>query len=128
MGMEIVRRVMEIIWQYRIKGSLKFWALENPTGYLRQFLGRPCFKFEQWQFGEKIIKRTDIWGYFNNPVPPVKRKPANMVSRNPSGRTNGRDYSSPKCPPQYKHLKLDRAALRAITPPGFARAFFEKNQ
>jgi len=128
MGMEIVRRVMEIIWQCRIKGTLKFWALENPVGYLRQFLGRPCFTFEQWQFGENIIKRTDIWGYFNSPVPLVKRKPSGMTVRSPSGRTNARDYSIPKCPPEYKHLKLDRASLRAITPPGFAQAFFEKNQ
>jgi len=128
MGMETVRRVMEIIWLCREKGSLKFWALENPMGYLRQFLGRPCYTFEQWQFGEKIIKRTDIWGYFDNPVPLVKQKPSGMTVRNPSGRTNARDFSSPKCPPEYRHLKLDRAALRAITPPGFARAFFEKNQ
>ncbi|MDR0300847.1 MAG: hypothetical protein LBI04_00855 [Treponema sp.] len=127
-GMEIVQRVMQIIWQCRLNGSLKFWALENPTGYLRQFLGRPCFTFEQWQFGEKIVKRTDIWGYFNNPVPLVKKRPDDMVVRNPSGRTNSRDFSIPKCPPEYRHLKLDRAALRAITPRGFAKAFFEKNQ
>jgi len=127
LGMEIVQRVMEIIWLCRIKGSLKFWALENPTGYLRQFLGRPYFTFEQWQYGEKVIKRTDIWGYFNNPVPLIRKKPSGMTARNPSGRTNARDFSVPKCPPEYKRLKLDRAALRAITPPGFAKAFFEKN-
>ena len=34
-GLEIVRRVMEIIWLCRIKGTLKFWAFENPAGYLR---------------------------------------------------------------------------------------------
>jgi len=126
-GMEIVEAVMQIIWFCRIKYSLKFWALENPTGFLRQFLGRPCYTFEQWQFGEFIIKRTDIWGYFNNPVPAVKKKPTIIYDKYPGGRKNSRDFSIPKCPPEYEDLKLDRAALRAITPPGFARAFFEKN-
>jgi len=128
MGMEIVRRVMEIIWECRIKGSLKFWAIENPMGFLRQFLGRPCFTFEQWQFGESMVKKTDIWGYFNKPTPTVREKPLGMTVRNISGKTNSKDFTKPKCPPEYKHLKLDRAALRAITPPGFAQAFFEKNQ
>jgi hypothetical protein len=126
-GMEIVQRVMEIIWQCRLKGTLKFWALENPTGFLRQFLGRPCFTFEQWQFGEFLVKKTDIWGYFNNPTPVIKKKPLGMMFMQPNGRTNARDFSKPKCPPEYKHLNLDRAALRAITPPGFANAFFKAN-
>ena len=127
-GMEIVQCIMEIIWEARKNGTLKFWALENPTGYLRQFLGRPCYSFEQWQFGENIVKKTDIWGYFNNPVPPVKEKPPNMIIRNPNGRTNSRDLSIPKKPLEYEHLNLGRADLRAITPPGFAMAFFKENQ
>ena len=127
-AMEVVHSVMQIIWRCRIEGSLKFWALENPMGYLRQFLGRPAFVFEQWQYGESIIKKTDIYGYFNNPVPSVRVKPADMVVRNPNGRTNSRDLSIPKCPLEYRHLKLDRAALRAITPSGFAKAFFEANR
>jgi len=127
MGMEIVKRVMEIIWQCRISGSLKFWALENPVGYLRQFLGKPFYTFEHWQYGEPLIKRTDIWGYFNNPTPAVKKKPSGMVVRYPNGRTNSLVYHSYQCPPEYKHLNLDRAALRAITPPGFAKAFFKAN-
>ena len=108
--------------------SLKFWALENPTGYLRQFLGKPCFVFEHWQFSEYIIKKTDIWGYFNNPVSIVKEKPSGMLIRNPNGRTNSRDLSIPKCPVEYMDLKLDRAAIRAITPKEFAEAFFRANR
>jgi len=127
-GMEIVRRVMEIIWQCRLNGGLRFWAIENPTGYLRQFLGRPCFTFEQWQFGEKIVKKTDLWGYFNSPVPIIKKRPPDIMIRNPNGKTNSRFYSIPKCPSEYIHLKLNRSALRAITPPGFAKAFFIVNR
>ena len=126
-GMEIVRCVMNIIWQCRAQGGLKFWALENPMGYLRQFLGRPCYTFEQWQFGQTLIKKTDIWGYFNKPVPTVKKKPPGLTVKFPSGRTNARDWGKPKAPPEYEHLNLDRTALRAITPPGFAKAFFKAN-
>ncbi|MDR2663067.1 MAG: hypothetical protein LBC31_08735 [Treponema sp.] len=126
-GMEIVETCLRIIWGCRIQGSLKFWAIENPTGFLRQFLGRPCFSFKQWQFGEQKIKHTDIWGYFNEPVPTVREKPAELILTSPNARYNSRDWSKVNCPPESAHLKLDRAALRAITPPGFARAFFKAN-
>jgi hypothetical protein len=126
-GMKIVEACLRIIWTCRIQYTLRFWALENPTGFLRQFLGRPCFSFEQWQFGERKIKRTDIWGYFNEPVAPVKERPSDLIERTPKGRCNARDWSKMNCPPEYAHLQLDRAALRAITPPGFVWAFLKAN-
>jgi hypothetical protein len=126
-GMEIVKACLSIIWTCRVQNILKFWALENPTGYLRQFLGRPCFTFEQWQFGGQKIKKTDIWGYFNVPKSTIKEKPENLIRMSPKSRYNSRDWSKLNCPAEYAHLKLDRAALRAITPPGFARAFFKAN-
>ena len=126
-GLQVIEACLKIIWQCRIQGTLKFWALENPVGYLRQFLGRPEFTFKQWQFGENRIKRTDIWGYFNNPIPTVKKPPLDLMRLSPKGRYNSRDWS--RIPqPEYIHQKLDRAALRAITPPGFARAFFKANR
>jgi hypothetical protein len=127
-GLCIVEACLKIIWQCRLGGTLQFWALENPVGYLRQFLGRPHFTFEQWQFGESKIKRTDIWGYFNEPRPPVKNRPSDLIYISPKGRHNSRDWSKVNCPPEYRHLKLDRAALRAITPPKFAEAFFKANK
>lgn len=36
MAMALVRRCLDIIWDCRANGNLKFWALENPMGYLRQ--------------------------------------------------------------------------------------------
>jgi len=126
-ALKVVEACFKIIWQCRLQRTLKFWALENPVGYLRQFIGIPKYTFEQWQFRELKIKKTDIWGYFNIPKPLVKIKPDNLTIRFPNGRTNARDWGTVKCPHEYAHLKLDRAALRAITPPGFARAFFEAN-
>ena len=58
-GMEIVKACMNIIWKcrenpkYRKDGCLKFWALENPMGFLRQFLGYPYFTFDPCDFGER---------------------------------------------------------------------------
>jgi hypothetical protein len=126
-ALKVVNACLCIIWQCRLQNTLKFWALENPVGYLRQFLGRPHYVFEQWQFGEQKIKRTDIWGYFNDPVPTVKERPPDLIRISPKGRYNARDWSKINCPPEYALLKLDRAALRAITPPGFALAFFKAN-
>jgi hypothetical protein len=74
-GMETIRACMEIIWHCQTYGKLKFWALENPDGLLYRFLGRPPFKFEQWQFGGAIEKPTCLWGMFNAPVPTVTVKP-----------------------------------------------------
>jgi hypothetical protein len=126
-ALKVVDACLKIIWQCRIQGTLKFWAVENPVGYLRQFLGRPCFTFEQWQFGESKIKRTDVWGYFNEPARAVKTRPPDLMRLSPKERYNARDWSRMAPPPEYAHLKLGRAALRAITPPGFAKAFFKRN-
>ena len=89
--MEIVEACMRIIWAARIGGDLKWWCIENPVGLLRQFLGAPAWTFEQWQFGELLIKRTDLWGYFKKPSPTVRRKPEQeMTIRYPNGKANGR--------------------------------------
>ena len=61
-AMEIVEACMRIIWETQRRTRLDFWALENPRGLLRRFLGIPKFTFEQWQFGGDKVKSTDIWG------------------------------------------------------------------
>jgi hypothetical protein len=124
---EVVKACMNIIWQCRLDGTLKFWALENPTGFLRQFLGVPGQCFEHWQFGGVQVKRTDLWGYFKMPKSIVNRKPENLTVKF-GYRTNGREWAKPGCPEEYKHLNLNRAAIRAITPAGFSKAFFKANQ
>ena len=114
---------LKIIWECRLTGSLKFWALENPVGLLRQFLGKPHYTFYQWWFGDMGIKRTDLWGYFNDPKQKVFERPDSPYFVN---------WSSPQCPEWAREsiagCKNRRAALRAITPPGFAQAFFKANR
>jgi site-specific DNA-cytosine methylase len=62
-GMEPVRACMEIIWHIQERANLKFWALENPRGLLRRFLGKPKYTFEQWQFGGYLYQplRKCLW-------------------------------------------------------------------
>lgn len=133
-AMEIVKACLEIIWQCRIRGSLKFWALENPRGYLRQFLGVPNTTIEQWEYGGNKRKATDIWGYFKEPTPTVKVMPDDMQSGKQHDRGHARDWSRMECPQEYvdyiSQFRGDakRAALRAITPPGFAQAFYRANK
>ena len=114
-GMECVIACLNVIWQCRYTNKLQFWALENPKGFLRQFLGKPAFTFEQWQFGDEWIKPTDLWGYFNIPKGTVKNRPDNLMHRYPGGKLNSKKWST-------------SAKNRAITPPGFAEAFFKANR
>jgi hypothetical protein len=126
-AIEIVAACMQIIWNCRAQGGLRWWALENPKGFMRQFLGSPAFSFEHWNYGDDQIKPTDLWGYFNAPPFVFRQKPLHMTILYPGGRINGRGWSKPKCPPEYEGMNLSRASLRAITPPGFAQAFFNAN-
>lgn len=105
-GMKLVRACMDIIWKVQeVQGmpTLQFWALENPMGVLRRFLGRPKFTFDPCEYGDPRTKKTDIWGWFNEP----KKKP---VEPKKGKRANPGE------------------AIRSITPPGFAQAFFKANK
>lgn len=133
-GMECVEACLRIIWQCQEAEKLQFWAMENPVGLLRRFLGRPPYTFYQWWFGDLGIKRTDLWGYFNAPKQQVHKRPDDpyFVKQYKSGKKNQFAWSAPKCPEwaeEYIEQQPDRrAALRAITPPGFADAFFQANK
>lgn len=124
-AMEIVEACLRIIWEARINGSLRFWALENPTGFLRQFLGAPAMTFRQWQFGGRFQKPTDLWGYFHQPSPTTSKEPEGISL---ALRDN---WSHPPIPHHIRALdpsiRKQRAAVRAITPIGFAKAFKAAN-
>jgi len=110
-AMETVKACLRIIWQCRPT----FWCLENPRGFLRQFLGKPPLTIRYWQFGDTLGKPTDLWGYYNFPKPQYKQPP---------GLLKEWDKIKGVKPVQ----NLSRAEVRAITPPGFAKAFFRANQ
>ena len=118
-GMETVKACLEIIWVCRASADskLRFWALENPMGYLRQFLGKPALTFNPCDYGDAYTKKTDLWGFFKEPK-------KNTVELD--------DETKALCAINSRKLPkiegLNQAARRAITPAGFARAFFEANK
>ncbi|KKN06977.1 hypothetical protein LCGC14_1071670 [marine sediment metagenome] len=125
-GMETVTACLEIIWKIQEQGApLKFWALENPMGYLYNFLGHPAYYFQPWWFGEKgflATKRTALWGYFNSPARIVRTRTIPFISPH----TSKRDVADKK---RENHTWYKASAEdRAITPAGFAKAFYKANQ
>lgn len=119
-GMELVIACLNIIWECRYKNKLAFWCLENPMGYLRQFLGKPAFTFDPCDFGDPYTKKTDLWGYFNIP----KKKPIKLSEEDIAKcKINNR-----KLPSISEITGSKQADKRAITPQGFAKAFYEVNK
>src|SRR3990167_1877581 len=158
-GMECVRACLEIIWSFmEIKQDtvkktlpLKFWALENPYhGFLKNFLGKPVFTFDPWEFGDGYQKRTALWGNFvepkKNPIPMSDKmkklaKPNSYHHTMKNSTNRGRppsiwaerdlkkfDMLKSKDIHPEAFGKFDRQARRSITPAGFADAFYKANQ
>lgn len=113
-GMKTIKACLDIIWYIQERNKLQFWALENPEGLLRRFLGNPPYRFEQWWFGNDRCKKTDLWGRFKEPKRTIFEKPVDY--KRASHNKNADWYSN------------SNAAQRAITPAGFAQAFFKANQ
>lgn len=101
-ALSVVDACLRAVVMYRPK----WWALENPRNKLRRYLSAPRLTFKQWEYGDPAHKPTCIWGEFNAPMfrPSKRRKPSTYKTS--TENANPRD---------------------AITPPGFARAFFEAN-
>lgn len=131
-GMKTVDACLRIIWECKYKAwdngkinGFKFWALENPNGYLRHFLGQPAYNFQPWEYGDPYTKSTDLWGKFNIP----EKSPVELdTTQKKQSHRNLRDL--PPIPEDYVIPKntSKRAAARAITPAGFAEAFFKANK
>ena len=136
-GMRCVKACLKIIWGcMEIKQDtrhktlpLKFWALENPNGMLKYFLGKPVFEFNPYDFGDQYKKHTYLWGWFNEP----KKNPIELTEKQKKlHKTNSQplpkfDYMKSKDIHPEMFGKLTRQERRAITPAGFAKAFFEAN-
>ena len=97
-ALEIVCACLRIVAECRPH----WWALENPgSGLLRRWLGTPRDVWQPSDFGDPHTKLTAIWGHFAVPARSHVRPTSRMVGKN--------------------------AAERAVTPAGFARAFFAAN-
>jgi site-specific DNA-cytosine methylase len=117
-ALEVVRDCLDVIW----KAKPTFWAMENPRGLLRKFMGKPAFTFDASEFGETYNKHTDLWGYFNEPKKKREYK-----------RYKSTDKNTRKLPDIPKDYKIDTtmsriAIKRSITPKGFSEAFYKANK
>lgn len=125
-GMQAVRACMKVIWSIQENGAqLKFWALENPQGYLNRFLGHPAFYFQPWQFGDTSplrTKRTYLWGYFNRPA--KLRRKRNFAFIN----SRYEDIPGSKKLKRNKEFDCMNKIDRARTSKEFAAAFFKANR
>ncbi len=103
-GLSVVDACMRIIAVHRPQ----WWVLENPVGRLNRWIGKPRMSFNPSDYGDPYTKKTLLWGDFCEPI------------KTPVAPTEGSKMH--RLPPS-----ADRAALRSVTPSGFARAFFEAN-
>jgi hypothetical protein len=110
--------IVDACFRFITLSKPKWWALENPRGYLRRFLGNPQLTFDPWEFGDPYQKKTDIWGNFSIPKRSIIQKPENLLK---FSLLKSKDIR----PDMYG--KLSRTERRAMTPAGFARAFYEAN-
>lgn len=125
-AMEVVSACLRIIWecQYENRFGLKFWAMENPAGHLKRFMGKPAFVFHPYDFGDRHSKETWIWGMFNEPKKnPIKLNELELLQ----SRNNTRPL--PPIPADYKRDGYMKPVQirRSITPQGFAEAFYKAN-
>lgn len=140
-GMKLVKACLDIIWEcqyelvspYTKKTSLQFWAIENPNGLLKRFIGKPIYEFNPYDFGDEYQKHTYLWGWFNKPKKhPVKltkiQKELHKTNSQPLAKYMKFDRLKTKEIHPEWYGELTRQERRAITPSGFARAFFEANK
>lgn len=90
------------------------WALENPVGRLKCWLGEPQMYFDPCDYGDPYTKRTALWGVFN--IPPKNRvEPVRVCSQGSwIQRLGGKSERTKE--------------MRSVTPAGFAKAFFDANR
>ena len=105
-GLAVVDACLRIVFACRPQ----WWALENPVGKLRRYLGDPQLIFQPCDYGDPYTKRTLLWGNFAAP----KQTPVTPTKGSKMWRKYGGKSEATK-------------EARSKTPERFARAFFEAN-
>lgn len=133
-AMKPVEGCLRIIWKCSYHRQLKFWAMENPNGYLKLFMGKPILTFHPYEYGDPYTKKTCLWGNFNDP----KKDPVEPRDFEHPTTKGARDFVS--CVEHFADLKTipegykektgytNRTILRSMTPDKFAQAFYKANQ
>lgn len=132
-GLFLVRHCQRIIDEC----SPEWWAIENPaTGRLKDFLGKPEFTYDPWNFGDPWTKKTALWGNFNKPKKlfekweDVQKIPELYIRPNRGKPSLAFLHKS-----AIKHIRAfdgievdSDMSFRSLCSQGFAKAFFEVNK
>lgn len=121
-SLQLIDKTLQIINALDEQQALAWFAIENPVGRLQRLrpqLGKPRLIWQPWWYGDAYTKRTCLWGRFNENLVRTPVEPEMFET------SNGKRGS-------YMWMRMggksDRTKeLRSITPPGFARAFFNAN-
>jgi hypothetical protein len=114
-----------------------FVVIENPaTGHLKDYLGKPAFVYEPWQFGSPWTKKTALWGKFNVPTPKYTKwaqVPKNEALYIRPGRPKPSmaflHKSAKKAIREFDCFEVDDdMSFRSLCSQNFAKAFFEVNK
>lgn len=132
-GMFLVEHCLRIIEE----ANPKWWVLENPAkGVLKNYLGKPVYKYEPWYYGSPWTKQTALWGRFNIP-PRVYGKWEDVPKLDGLYQRPGRSKPSLafmhkshyKKIPEFQNLPAPNSDMefRSLCSQKFAQAFFEVN-
>ena len=114
-ALEIVGVCLELIVELKEKyPNFRFWALENPRGRLRWFLGKPRDTIRLADYGTPYQKLTDVWG--NIPFKMLEGSKKHTMHLRPHKR--GKDGKL------KDYLRSDKK-LRAKMPEGLSQAILE---
>ena len=133
-GMFLVNHCLRIIKE----AKPNFWVIENPfNGRLKEFLGKPKFVYQPWEFGSPWTKKTALWGEFTPPhklytnwkdvpkldlyIRPKRSKPA-LVYFHKSAVNLIPEFQWAK-----EFIKCD-ADIRSMCSRGFAEQFYLSNK
>ena len=113
-----------------------WWYIENPaTGSLKDFLGKPDFVYEPYEFGDPWTKKTALWGSFVKPRKThtwdscTKLEGLYTRPNRPKPSLAFMHKSHKKFIPSFAPFEVkDDMSFRSLCSQGFTRAFFEVNK
>jgi len=134
-GMELVNHCLRIIEE----AKPAWWVIENPAkGRLKQFLGKPRYIYQPWEYGSSWTKQTALWGSFNIP-PKIYTRWEDVPNKIELWKRKGRKIaglvylhkSAINLITEFEfardHIKCD-ADIRSMCSQGFAKAFYDANE
>ena len=135
-GFKLVYECLRIINEVG-QHNLKFWVIENPArGRLQDYLGKPKFTYQPWEYGSPWAKHTALWGKFN--IPPKKYKKWEDVEKIPELYTRpGRNKPSlafnhknhKRFIREFDCFEVDSdMEFRSLCSQKFAQAFYQANK